>query len=563
MQLEMPLQALYMSTCFHTCRMPALYRRSYGSTTGTSVLDPVLPEEAAMFILSVLLAFLPVLVILVLLLWCRMAIDVAGAIGLALTVLLALFWFDTAPTVVARSALAGAVGSLPVSLVLAASIFQISVMAEMGAVARLAALMKTLVPGQQAVQILLINVGFGILLTGLGAATVAILPPILLALGYPVFAAILLPALGYVALCMYALLGVPAVVLATFAGQPVYETGLALASFMPVISTCVAFATLHVTGGLRLVREGFRPALLTGLSSGFTAVLLARLGLVTVTAILAGLAVVLALVLYVKATGRPLRDPALGTEADREAERRLSLARACSPWLMLTVFSLLLNTPSLPFFDLVFRQWSMPLEIIPGAPDRLRLFWQAYFWVIVCTLLCLPLLRANRRNMAAAWGKSLHRAWRPFLATVVYFAIAYVMNQSGKQADWTLGAPDNSMILVMAEAASDLFGGFYPAAAPFLGLLAGFVSGSASSAVAMFTRLHMAAAEAIHASGLLVATASSIGGGLAGVVSPSKLFNAAASIDRMDAATSALRPAFAVGLLITAVCAVMAQIWAY
>lgn len=516
-----------------------------------------------MFILSVLSAFLPVLLILVLLLRFRVAIDVAGAVGLALTILLALCRFDTAPSVVAQSVLAGAIGSLPVSLVLAAGIFQISVMAEMGAVARLAALMKTLAPGRQAVQVLLINVGFGILLTGLGAATVAILPPILLALGYSVSAAILLPALGYVALCMYALLGVPAVVLATFAGQPVYETGLALASFMPIISTCVAFATLYVTGGLRLVRRGLWPALLTGLSSGFTAVVLARLGLVTVTAILAGLAVMLVLVLYVKCTGRPLHDPTLGTEADREAERRLSLIRACSPWLLLTFFSLLLNTPALPFFDLVFRQWSMPLDIIPGAPERLRLFWQAYFWVIVCTLLCLPLLRATRRGMAAACRKSLHRAWRPFLATVIYFAIAYVMNHSGKQADWTLGAPDNNMILVMAEAASNLFGTFYPAAAPFLGLLAGFVSGSASSAVAMFTKLHMAAAEGIHASDLLVATAGSVGGGLAGVISPSKLFNAAASIDRMDAATAVLRPAFTAGLAITAVCALMAQVWAY
>ena len=66
-----------------------------------------------------------------------------------------------------------------------------------------------------------------------------------------------------------------------------------------------------------------------------------------------------------------------------------------------------------------------------------------------------------------------------------------------------------------------------------------------------------------HASGLLVATASSIGGGLAGMISPSKLFNAATSIARMDAATAAPRPAFVVGLIIASVRAVMIQIWAY
>lgn len=513
--------------------------------------------------LAALLALTPLLLILFLLLVKRMGADLAGAFGLALAVLLAFVCFGTAPSVVGGALLSGVVGSLPVGLVLTASIFQITVMAEMGALARVTALMKTLTPDHPAVQVLLINVGFGILLTGLGAATMAILPPLLLTLGYSVPAAILLGAFGYVGLCMYALLGIPAVMLSTFAGQGLQETGMALASFMPAMSICVAFACLHVKGGFALMRKGFWPALITGLSSGLMAMLLARLGLVTVTAILAGFTIMAALLIYVKCSGGPLRDPSLRNKADLAAEAHLPLWRACSPWIMLTVVSLIMNSPWLPFFDLVFRQWSMPLEIIPGAPERLRLFWQAYFWVLVSTLLCLPLLKPSTTRLASALQKSLRRAWRPFVATAIYFCIAYVMNHSGKQVDWKMAADGQNMVLALAHGSTQLFGAAYPAAAPWLGLLAGFISGSSSSAVAMFTKLQMAAADSLGASPLTLAAAGSIGGGLAGGISPSKLLSSAASIDQPEAANGIIGYAFMLTLGIMVVCSVLTQWWAY
>jgi len=51
---------------------------------------------------------------------------------------------------------------------------------------------------------------------------------------------------------------------------------------------------------------------------------------------------------------------------------------------------------NLPFFHLTYRDLAMLLEIIPGAPERVRLFWQAYFWILVSTLLALPFLKPTR-----------------------------------------------------------------------------------------------------------------------------------------------------------------------
>ena len=47
------------------------------------------------------------------------------------------------------------------------------------------------------------------------------------------------------------------------------------------------------------------------------------------------------------------------------------------------------------------------------------------------------------------------------------------------------------------------------------------------------------------------------------MISPAKLQNAAASIDRIGEEAQVLRVTFVISLVITAVCAVMALIWAF
>jgi lactate permease len=205
----------------------------------------------------------------------------------------------------------------------------------------------------------------------------------------------------------------------------------------------------------------------------------------------------------------------------------------------------------------------MPFEIIPGAPEKIRLFWQAYFWILVSTLVTLPLLKPGKDQLEATIKKWIRRAPRPMLASAVFFAIAYVMNHSGKTLDWTLIDSNHNMITVLAEAASSLFDRYYPLAAPYLGLLAGFVSGSEASSIVMLTQLHLSTAEKIGAFGLLVAAASGIGGGLASVISPAKLQNAAAAIDKIGEESSVLRVTFIISLLITAIAATMTLFWAY
>jgi lactate permease len=516
-----------------------------------------------MNLLSIFLSLLPILLILLLLLWRRMAADAAGIIGWIVTLLAAWLYFQTPLTVTLRASLAGVVASFPITLMVAASLLQVFIMTETGAIARVVALIKTVAPADPVVQIMIVNVGFGTLLAAMGATPVSILPPIMLALGYSSFVAIALPAIGYDALCTYALLGVPVVVFAGFVGLPVDEVGGYFARFMPVISMCIALGMLWIVGGWNLLGRGLLPALLSGLAAGFIAIGMNALGMVTLTGVAAGVGVILVMLLYLAALRKPLRDRSALAEADRAAEARLPLWRAISPWLILTLFAVLVNLPALPFYELTFKTWAMPLTIIPAAPEKVRLFWQAYFWILVSTLAALPFLRPTKAQLATSLEKWIRRVPRPMLASAVFFAIAYLYNHSGKGLDWQLAEASRNMIAVLANASAAAFGRFYPLVAPYLGMAAGFISGSETSAIAMLTALHLSTAQQIGAIGLLIAAASGIGAGLASVISPAKLQNAAASIGRIGEEGAVLRVTFVVSLAITAVGAVLAMIWAF
>jgi len=512
--------------------------------------------------LSIIFALLPIILILVLLVWRRTAADIAGLAGWVCSLLIVWLYFKTPLSNTLLISLSGVIASLPITIMVATSLLQITIMKETGAIDRVVAFIKTIAPGNQVAQILILNIGFGTLLAALGATPVSILPPIMIALGYSSFVAIALPSLGYDALCTYALLGIPVVVFSNFVGLPVQDVGGYFARFMPVISTCIALAMLWLAGGWKLLWRGLIPTILSGITAGFIAIGMNALGLVTITGIAAGLGVVIVMLVYLKLTGHTIQGRDQLTGSDLEAEEKFSLPAAISPWIILTTFALLLNAPFLPFYEFTFSRLSMPVEIIPGSPEKIRLFWQAYFWILVSTILAFPFLKVNKAILKESLSKWLKRAPRPMLSSAVFFAIAFLINHSGKNADWEIIEATNNMVYVIASAANTAFGKFYPAVAPFLGLISGFISGSETSAIAMLTGIHLTTAEKIGASGLLIAAASGIGGGLASVISPAKLQNAAASIDRIGEESQVIRVTVVISLIITAIAAVMTILWA-
>ncbi|HEX3012107.1 MAG TPA: L-lactate permease [Syntrophomonadaceae bacterium] len=122
--------------------------------------------------------------------------------------------------------------------------------------------------------------------------------------------------------------------------------------------------------------------------------------------------------------------------------------------------------------------------------------------------------------------------------------------------------PDFNMISILATSSADFFKGLYPAAAGFLGLLGGFVSGSEASTIALFTKYHILTSKLLHVNPLVVTAGTAIAGGLASVISPAKLQNAAATIDALGVESQVIKVAVVIAVIFTTVAAILTLIWA-
>lgn len=518
---------------------------------------------------------------LVLLVFMKKAADITGVIVWFVTFIIAIVAFQTDVGIAITASVAGIVKSFPISLMVATSILMMTYMQEVGALQRLIVFFKTLGGGSRPMQILMISFGLGLFLVGIGATPVSMLPPVMLALGFSPMVAVALPSIGYDPLTTFALLGVPAVV---FTGEysawatesiTLQEAGSVFAWFMPLVSIGIAISMLWIAGGRKLLlsRDGVVLASLCGLTAGGMAIVCnVILPLTTLTNVFAGAAVLLVLFIFNKVRGKPILDRSTLEEKDIEVENGMSIYRASIPWVVLVMLSLVTNMiPQI--FQLMFVDLAFPVQI-GGYPSviRTRFLWQAYTLMLIATFVSMPFLKTNANVLKRTMVSFLKRAPRPVVAAAIFFAMADVMNFSGWAVDsggvWLNPTsspgldPTNNMIYLLASLTAGI-GLLYPLLAPFMGLLGGFISGSETSAIAMFTRYHVETSTIINASAVHVAASNGIGGGLASVLSPAKIQNAAAVIDEIGIEGEVIRYGIVVAVLMTLVTSFLTLLWAF
>jgi lactate permease len=337
--------------------------------------------------------------------------------------------------------------------------------------------------------------------------------------------------------------------------------------FLPLVATLIGFCMLWIVGRLEAIKRGVLPCLLTGATIAAVAWFTNRSdNLVVLTGVLCGLAVMLVMALYLIAGGHPVLDSSRLTDEERDYARSYPLWRALLPWTLLIALILCLNLPQ-QSFNWLYR--TMKLSICgltaDGRPLDTRLLWQAYTWILASTLLALPFLRLSTGKLREAVQVWLKRAPRPVFAAAIFFAIGEVMNMSGyDMAGRSFATP--SMVRVLADHSALLFQDAYGLVVAFIGLFGGFITGSEASTIAMFAKYTLATAKKLELSreGLLIVTAGlAFGGGLASVISPAKLQNAAAAIDRIGEEGVVIRIAFlfALGLTLITALFVVLLLW--
>lgn len=537
--------------------------------------------------LGTIMIFLPFIGALLLLVLAKWKADTTGFVMWLVMLVMAILLFKTDVKVSFLASIVGFIKSFPISFMVCTSIFMITYMQKTGALQRIVVAFKRLGgEGKEPFQIMFINIGLGCFLVSIGASPVTMLPPIMCALGYSSLAAVALPAIGYDPLTTFALLAIPAVI---FQGEmsglfnltPIFptlaESGFTFSLFMPVVTTGIAFGMMFIAGGRKLLfsKRAILFASVGGLTTGGTAVLvnvLAKVfemdGLVPLTGLFAGLLTCISMMLLAKMLKLKIFDKDNLTSEDIKIEQSMPLWKALMPWLLLVVMCSITNfIPQI--YDFLFATLAMPITITGFAPIKLRVFWNAYFWVIIATILSMPFLgvKGKLKDTLATWSK---RAIKPVFAAAIFFSVASLMTSSGAtglltgDGTWEI-ALENNMINILADASAKIFGKYYPLIVPFVGLLGGFISGSETSAIAMFTGFQFRTGRSLGMTdtGILVMGASNgIGGGLASVLSPAKIQNATAVIDKQGIEGDVIKKTAPIALLMVTAVSVITLCWA-
>ncbi|MBY9001362.1 MAG: L-lactate permease [Candidatus Heimdallarchaeota archaeon] len=533
-------------------------------------------------VVDVLLILIPFFIGIILLIFFKFKADMVGTIIFVIILIVSIFYFNTDWKISFIVSLAGIIKSFPISLMVLTSILMMTYMQKTGALAKLVVSFKKIGGGNQAFQIMIINLALGTFLVSIGATPVTMLPPVLAAMGYSAFSSVALPAIGYDPLCTYALLAVPASFFADFMGISLVESGRAFSYYMPLVTLGIAMGMLWLAGGKKLLfsKDALLFGVVGGLTAGCSAVLVNMVGLlpldffrniatalVPLTGVIAGLITGIVLVGIALLKKIKIVDHSVLTEEEKEIDKSMPLAKALSPWLFLIVFVILTNLIP-PVYQ--FLHTSVPLTINLGEITiNTAIFSHAYFWVLIATLCSIPILGRGKDTLNV-W---LKRSIRPVYAAAIFFAIAYIIIYSGTRYSTIImdgsiissiwyKVSNNNMINILAIASADVFGNMYPLIVPFIGLFAGFISGSETSAIAMFTNYHAETATALGISALAVGTANGVGGGLASVLSPAKIQNAAAVIDQVGIEGEVIRKTAPIALLMTLSVAAICLCWA-
>jgi lactate permease len=535
---------------------------------------------------------LPFIAALLMLLVFKWKADTTGFSMWAIMLILAVSYFRTDTGVVFLASIAGFIKSYPIALMVCTSIFMITYMQKTGALQRIIVAFKTLGgEGKEPFQIMFINIGLGCFLVSIGATPVTMLPPIMTAIGYSSLAAVALPAIGYDPLTTFALLAIPAVVFqkimsGLFDLTPIFptlaESGFIFSLFMPLVTTGIALGMMFIAGGKKMLfrKDSLIFALVGGITAGGTSVLVNGLakvlqadGLVPLTGLFSGLFTCIVMLLLAKIMKMKIFDRSNLSEEDLKVEQSMPLWKAFMPWTILVILCGVTNLiPQV--YDFLFNTLSMQIQISGAAPISLQVFWNAWFWVIVATVLSMPFLgvKGKLKSTFSTWAK---RSIRPVFAAAIFFSVAFVMNYSGATGNfladgsWEI-ASDNNMISVLSEASAKILGDYYPLIVPFVGLLGGFVSGSETSSIAMFTEYHYnSGLELIRpdtmfdsTSIVILGASNGIGGGLASVLSPAKIQNATAVIDKQGIEGDVIKKTAPIALLMVVSVSLITLCWA-
>lgn len=568
-------------------------------------LAPVLDSLA----LSALVAALPLITVFVTLGWLRWKAHWAGLAAVAVAILVAVVGFGMPAKLAALSATQGAAfGIFPIMWIVFTAIVLYQVTVRSGRFEDLRATFH-LISDDPRIQAIIIAFCFGGLLEALAGfgAPVAITGVMLMAVGFSPLRAATVVLLANTAPVAFGAIGIPIITAGNLTKIPYTEIGAYVGHQTPVIALFVPLLLVLMADGRRGVRQTWPIAVVVGVTFAVAQWISATWISVELTDIVASLAGLAAAVLFLRVwqpTGRDEALETLGVERERDlatvaagdgtayaseggsagdrhakhaAPRALdkagddhsisvaeldARARALTPGrismalfpyvLVIAVFSVAKLVPAvrdwLASTDVKIPWAGTSGEVLthagePTAATTYNLQWLSSpgTLLLISALVVALVYGVGVSGLVAEMGATAHKMRFAFLTVASVLALAYVMNLSGQTitiGTWIAGA-----------------GAAFAFLSPLLGWIGTAVTGSDTSANALFATLQQTAATNAGIDPTLLVAANTSGGVVGKMISPQNLTIAATAVGLVGRESDILRKVlpWSVGLIV-AVC---------
>ncbi|WP_189234473.1 L-lactate permease [Streptomyces flaveolus] len=483
--------------------------------------------------LSALVAALPLVIVLVLLGGVRMKAHLAGLTGLLAAVLVAWLAYGMPLDQTVSSAAQGAVfGLFPILWIVvnALWVYRMTVRTRHFDILRRS---FGRLSDDPRIQALVVAFCFGALLEALAGfgAPVAICSVMLVALGFDPVRAAVVSLVANTAPVAFGAMGTPVVTLAQVTGLPLDDVASVVGRQTPLLALVVPLLLVALVDGRRGLRETWVPALACGVAfavAQFAASNYVSAQLADIGAALAGAGALVAVPQPRRPAAEPVRASvptgARSEEPDEDDPRR-EVLRAYAPYaLIVAVFSVAQIPAVKDWLAKATQTYDWPFLGVADPQGR-PVGGNVFSWPIVSTggtlvllagLATAVVLGVHARAAVREWLATVHELRYAILTVTSVLALAYVMNLSGQAA--TIGH------FVAAAGAGLAF------LSPVLGWFGVAVSGSDTSANALFGALQVTAARESGLSPELLAAANSSGGVLGKMISPQNLTIACAAV---------------------------------
>lgn len=492
---------------------------------------------------SALAAGAPIILFFVSLAVLRLKGHVAGALTLALALVIAIAVYGMpAERAFASAAYGFAYGLWPIAWIIVTAVFLYKIVVKSGQFDVIRSSIVALTDDQR-LQMLLIGFSFGAFLEGAAGfgAPVAITAALLVGLGFnPLYAAGLC-LIADTAPVAFGALGIPVIVAGQVSGLDPMAVGAMAGRQLPFLSFFLPFWLVFVMDGVKGVRETWPAALVAGGGAFALGGMPGGLG-------------------GARATGG--REPSPYSFAQ--------IARAWSPFVVLTVMvtiwsmkpfkALFAKGGALAFTTLQFHvahldkltQKMAPVVAHP-TPVPAVFNWDLLAAtgtaILLSAIVSMAILNVPARTGVRTFFEVLKDLKRPVLSIGLVLAFAFVENYSGMST---------TLALLLAGT-----GAAFPFFSPLLGWIGVFLTGSDTSSNALFCSLQATTAQQIGVPSTLLVAANTTGGVAGKMISPQSIAVACAAVGLVGHEADLFRFTLRHSLFFALVVGVMTCVQAY